>query len=120
VLATCPGTSATRSVKCGAGGWDLRRHRLVVGPQRDLEAVPLVAAWLHPRLQGRDRSPGSGEPPSQLHLELGELVPGRCDPGEHVTGQQAQRELVRVVQNARVAGRQAQSLGDRHRRRHRP
>ena len=46
------------------GCWDLRRHRFVVGPQRDHEAVMLVDAWLRPRLQGSYRTPGFGEPQS--------------------------------------------------------
>jgi SAM-dependent methyltransferase len=99
---------------------NFRRHRFVVGPQRDLESVTLVAAWRHPRLQSRYRAAGCGETQRQPGFELGKLMPGRCDPGEHVTWQQAQSEFVRVEKNARVAGRQAQPSGDRHRRSHRP
>ena len=48
-----------------------RRHRLVVGPQRDREAVTHVDARLHARLKLSHRAIGFGEPPSDLDLELG-------------------------------------------------
>ena len=91
------------------GWWDIsRRHRLVVGPQRDREAVTLVDARLHPRLERSHRALGFGEPLSELDFELCDLVPDRCDPGKDVARQQPQRELVRVVKNDRVVDRQVE------------
>ncbi len=90
--------------RIGVAGWgDLsRRHRFVVGPQRDHEAVTLVDAGLHSRLKSSHRALGSGEPLSKVDFELCHLMRYMCDPGKDVTGQQAQSELVRVVKNDRV------------------
>ncbi|GHO79863.1 hypothetical protein KSD_76340 [Ktedonobacter sp. SOSP1-85] len=54
-------------------GWCdvMRRHRLVVFPQRDREAATHVDARLHARLRLSYRTIGLGEPPSDLNLELG-------------------------------------------------
>jgi hypothetical protein len=101
------------------GCWDLRRHGFVVGPQRDLEAVTLVAAWLHSLLQSSHGAPGFGEPLSKLDLELSEPVPYMCDSGKDVTRQQTECELVRVVKNHRVVDWQVKRRGDRPGRSHR-
>ena len=85
-----------------------RRHRFVVGPQRDHEAVTLVDARLHSRLERSHGALGFGEPLRKLDLELRDLLRRRCDPGKDVTRQQAQREPVRVVKNDRVVDRQAE------------
>jgi len=42
------------------------------------------------------------EPLSKFDLELCDLMRHRCNPGQNVTGQQTQRELVRVMKNDRV------------------
>ena len=76
---------------------------MVVGPQRDHEAITLIDAWVHSGLKCGDRAPGIGEPLSKLDFEF--VRPSecyRCHPGKYVTWQQAQSELVRVVNNARV------------------
>jgi hypothetical protein len=40
---------------------------------------------------------------SKRDFEFGHLVTDRRDPGKHVTGQEAQRELVRVLKDAYLA-----------------
>jgi hypothetical protein len=45
-------------------------YRLVVGPQRDDEAVTHVDAWLHPRIERSYGAVGFGEPTSDLDFEL--------------------------------------------------
>lgn len=71
------------------GGWELLRGpSLVVGPQRDGEAIALVNKRFDPGLQSRRRGPGGGELLGQLNLEGGsDLFVCRCDSGEYVTGQ---------------------------------
>jgi hypothetical protein len=91
-------------------------RRFVVRPQCHLEAVTLVAAGLHSRLQGIHRARCLGEPLSKLDLEHCVIVPHRCDSGKDVAGQQPQRELVRVLKNGRVISWQVERLGDRDRR----
>jgi hypothetical protein len=89
----------------GILGWrDVSRQpRLVVGPQRDREAVTHVDARLHPRLKLSHRAVGSGEPPSDLDFELGAcLMRYMRHPSKNVTRQQAHSEPVRVVKNNRV------------------
>jgi len=91
--------------RLGILGWrDVsRRHRLVVGPQGDREAVTQVDARLHPRLKLSHRALGFGEPPSDLDLELGtRLTRYMRHPSQNVTRQQAHSEPVRVVKNNRV------------------
>jgi hypothetical protein len=90
--------------RSGVVGWgDLSRcPRFVGGPQRDLEAVTLIDPRLHSRLKSRDRAPDCGEPLSKLHFESCDLMSYRCHPGQHVSRQQSQRELVRVLQHDRV------------------
>ena len=86
-----------------------RRHRLVVGPQRDHEAVTHVDARLHPRLERGHWAIGFGEPPSDLDFELGAcLMRYMRDPSKNVTRQQAHSESVRVVKNNRVIDRQVE------------
>ena len=82
--------------------------RLVVGPQRDREAVTLVDARLHARIERGHRALGFGEPLSKLDLELGDLLRRVRDAGEDVARQQAQREPVRVVKHDRIVDRQAE------------
>ena len=77
-----------------------RRHRLVVGPQRDREAVTHVDARLHPRLKLCHRAAGFGEPPTDLDFELSAcLMRYRRHPSENVTRSQAHGDAVRVVNN---------------------
>jgi hypothetical protein len=78
------------------------RHRFVVGPERDREAVTHVDAWLHSWLKGNGGASGCCEPLRKLDFELGHLLANMGDPSNDVTRQQAQRELVRVVKNDRV------------------
>lgn len=102
------------------GWWDLPSgHGFVVGPQREHEAVALMDAWLHSRVESRHRAPGFGEPLSKVYFELRDLIRHRCHPGQDVTGQQTQSELVRVVENGRVVDCQAERRGRRHGRGHR-
>jgi hypothetical protein len=63
-------------------------------------------AWLHSRLKSSYRTPVFREPLSKLDLELCDLMRHRCNPGQNVTGQQTQRELVRVMKNDRVVDSQ--------------
>ena len=91
------------------GRWDLSmRRRFVVGPQRDYEAIALVDAWLDSRLKSSHRAPGFGEPSSKLDFELCHLMRYRCHPGQDVTGQQTQSQLVRVMKNDRVVDGQVE------------
>jgi hypothetical protein len=64
--------------------------------------------WLHSRLEGSHGTPGFGEPLSKLDLELCDLMRRRCHPGQDVTRQQAQSELVRVLKHDRVVDCQAE------------
>jgi hypothetical protein len=59
-------------------------------------------AWLHSRLKGGHRTPGFAEPLSDIDLELRDLLLRRCHPGQDITGQQTQSELVGVIENDRV------------------
>src|SRR5262249_7238712 len=68
------------------------RHGLVIGPQRDHEAVALVNAWPYTRLQGSHRAPDLSEPLRKIDFELRHLLRRGCHPGKHVTGQQAKSE----------------------------
>ena len=58
--------------------------------------------WLNPRLKSSHRAPGFREPLSKLDFELCDLMRYRCHPGQNVTGQQTQSELVRVMKNDRM------------------
>ena len=92
-----------------------RRHRLVVGPQRDREAVAHIDTRLHPRIKLGHGAIGFGEPPSDLDLERRACpMRYRRDPRKHTTGQQAHREAVRVVKNNRVFDLQVQRRGRGH------
>jgi hypothetical protein len=71
-------------------GWrdNARRYRLIVGPQRDREAVTHVDARLHSRLKRSHRAIGFGEPPSDLNLELCACLMRHVrDPSKNVTRQ---------------------------------
>ena len=83
-----------------------RRHRWVVGPQSDDEAVTLVGARLGSWLKSSHRAIGLGEPSSKLEFELSHLLRLRCDSGKDVTREQAHSELVRVLENDRIVDRQ--------------
>ncbi|HEX4815077.1 MAG TPA: hypothetical protein VFV66_20230 [Nonomuraea sp.] len=65
-------------------------------------------ARLHSRVESGHRAPGCGEPLSERDLEPGDLLRGWRHPGEDVTRQQAQGELVRVMKNDRVVDRQTE------------
>jgi hypothetical protein len=47
-----------------------------------------------------------GEALSQVDFELCDLMRYRCHPGQDVTRQQTESELIRVMKNNRVVGRQ--------------
>ena len=97
-------------------GWGdvSRRYRLVVGPQRDHEAVTHVDARLHARLKRSHRALGFGEPPRDLDFELCAcLLRHVRDPRKNVTRQEAHSEPVRVVKNDRVIDSQAKRCGAR-------
>jgi hypothetical protein len=64
---------------------------------------------LHSRLESDHRAPGLGEALSELDFKRRDLMRDRCDSGNDLTGQQAQRELVRVVKNDRFGRLQAKS-----------
>ena len=68
----------------------------------------LVDARLHSRLQSSHRALGSGEPLGKVDFELRRLVRERRDSSKDVTGQQSQREPVRVVKDDRVVDRQVE------------
>ena len=62
----------------------------------------LVDARFDSRLERSDRTRGLGEPSSNGDFETCDLLRHGRDSSEDVTGQQAHRELVRVVNNDRV------------------
>jgi hypothetical protein len=78
-----------------------------MGPQRDHEAITLIDAWLHSTLKSSHRTSGIEELLSKLEFELCDLMRYRCHPGQDVTRQQTQSELVRVMKNDRLIGCQA-------------
>jgi hypothetical protein len=91
-------------------GWrdPLRRHRLVVGPQRDREAFTHVDSRLNPRLKLFHRAARFGEPPTHLDFELSAcLMRQRRYPGENVTRSQAHRDAVRVVDDDSIINSKA-------------
>lgn len=79
-------------------------HRFVVGPQSDHVVVPNedLGCFQH----GHGTS-GLGQLLTDIHFELGALMSRRCHPGRHWAGLQKQGELVRVVPDGGVVGRQA-------------
>src|SRR5438132_6220798 len=87
---------------------------LVVGPKRDREPVPLIDTRLHSRLKTRHGALYLSKPSSNLNFSLELLEPGECHSGKDVARQQAQSELVRIVQNPRVGDCQIQLQGDLH------
>jgi len=102
--------------RTGVGGWRglVGWRGFVIGPQRDREIITLVDAWLHARLKGSHGAAGSREPLGKLDFELRDpMVRRRGHPCQHVARQQAQSELVRVLENDRVVGGQAKRRGDR-------
>ena len=54
--------------------------RFVVGPKRDHEAITLIDAWIHSRLESSHRTPGFREPLSKIDLELCDLTRQGCNP----------------------------------------
>jgi hypothetical protein len=87
----------------GVAGWrDLSRCCGFVGPQGDHEAITLIDAWLHSRLKSGHRATRFGEPLSKFDFELCDLMRYRCHPGQEVTREHPQSELVRVVKHDRV------------------
>ena len=125
---------STRSVKCGVersssrmprcnrssasdvGGWwdSARCDGFVVGPQRDDKAVTLVHAWLCPRLQSGHGTARCDESLSEVDLELRTLMLHRRHTSKDAARHQPQGELVRVVQDDRVLGREIQRRCDHH------
>ena len=82
-----------------------RRHRLVVFPQRDCEAVTHVDARLYPRCRRFHRTARLGESPTNLDFERSAcLLRERRHPREHVTRCQAHGDAVRVVNNDCITG----------------
>jgi hypothetical protein len=67
----------------------------------------LIRTWFHSRLKSSDGTPGLDELLSKLDLELCDLMRYRCHPGQDVTRQQTQGELVRVMKNDRLIDCQA-------------
>ncbi len=62
---------------------------------------------MHPRLDPRielsHRRVNVGETASNLYFELGiTQMPQRCDPGQNIAGDHAQRDAVRVVDDDRI------------------
>lgn len=82
------------------------RHRFVVGPEGDREAVTHVDPWLYPWLKGNGGASRCCEPLRQLNFELDHPLTNMGDPRNDVTRQQAQCELVRVLKHDRVIGPQ--------------
>jgi hypothetical protein len=58
------------------------------------EAITLIHTWLHPRIKSSHRTSGFDELLSKLEFELSDLMRYRCHPGQNVTRQQTQGELV--------------------------
>ena len=91
-----------------------RRHRLVVGPQRDREAVTHVDARLHPRFERFHRAARFGKPPTDLDFELSAgLMRYRRHPSKNVTRGQAHGDAVRVMDNDRIIDSKTQGGGRR-------
>jgi len=85
-----------------------RRHRLVVFPQRDCEAVTHVDARLHARLRLSHRTIGLGELPSDLNLELiAGLTRYIGDASKNVTRQEAHSDAIGVVNHNCVIDQEA-------------
>jgi hypothetical protein len=102
------------------GRCDLARgRRFVAGPQRDHEAIALMDTRAHATLKRRDGAPGFGEPLRERNFELCPLKLSMCHAGKHVTREQAQRELVRILQHDRVVDGQPECCGNRDGRSHR-
>lgn len=108
---------------CIVGGRELiRRPCVVVGPQRDGEAIALVDARFGRGLQGRHGCLSGDELLRELKLERGHFLAHGCDPSEYITRQETQRELVRVLDDSHVPDGQVHGNGNRshgsHRTRH--
>ncbi len=91
-------------------GWrDLSRwHVLVVGPERDHEAVMHVDARRDSRVECGDWALGFRESLRKLDFErCARLMHDARDANNDVTRQQAQNDPVRVVKHNRVIDRQA-------------
>ena len=74
-------------------------------------------ARFHSRIETRHRALGFSELLSKLDFQLCNLLPDMCDSGKDVTRQQAQCELVRVVNDDRVVDRQSERDRGRYGRR---
>ena len=88
--------------------------RVVVGPQRDDEAITLINARLYSGVQSSYRAPGFGELLGKVDLELCGLMRSRCDSGKDVTRPQAHSEPVGIVKNDRFVGGQVKRRGGRY------
>ncbi len=85
------------------------RACVVVGPERDGEAIASVDARFDPGLRGCHGCPRCDELLRQFKFERGHFLADRCDSCECITGEQAQRELVRVLNDGHVVDGQVQS-----------
>ena len=69
---------------------------------------------LDPRIELGHRRVNVGETAGNLYLELGiGQMPQRCDPGQDIARDQAQRDAVRVVDDDRVVNLKAQLRSSR-------
>lgn len=108
-----PGMKSRERVSVVAGEGLGRRHRLVVSPQRQSEAVRLVDARLDSRIGSGHGTRHRVEAFRQLDLERGDLATRMGHTGDDVTGHQTSRERVRVVKDDSMVGGQAQPGGRR-------
>ncbi|HXJ64409.1 MAG TPA: hypothetical protein VNN79_11695 [Actinomycetota bacterium] len=81
-------------------------HRVIT------EAVALVDTRFDPRLERRDGALGRSEPLGEFDLELGDLLPSQSYSSEDVTRQEAESELVRVVDHDDIVDRQVKRFGE--------
>jgi hypothetical protein len=87
-------------------------HLLVVGPERESEALTHVNAGLRARLKHTNRALGFGETASNVCFELEAVFPPlQCDPGEDVTRHEAHGYAVGVVNDDRVVDVEAELPG---------
>ncbi|HKG57614.1 MAG TPA: hypothetical protein VKA85_10235 [Candidatus Limnocylindrales bacterium] len=115
---THPGVEPRERIRV-VGRRNRLRHGLVVGPKRDRETVTLVDALLYARLKSTDGATGLPEPLRKVDFELRDLASCMCHSRKDVTGQQAQREPVRILKNDRVVDSQVERCRDGRRRGHR-
>ena len=102
-------------------GWRdvLRCPGRVVGPERHCEAVTLVDARLDVRLESGHGGLGLSEHPSEVDFALEHFMACTRDSSKDVAWQQAQGDLVRVLNHDRVVSWQVELCSSRDRGRHR-